>query len=354
MRVFYLLLSCSLSFSIDNCPEADLYEECEAKCRLDYNKCRLLCETDFCLSLCVQSKDECMKSCPCGEYCPFGCYGCQNEICPRTTSAQISTTIITTTTALETTREARVWFERTEEDPALTMEGAENFCQDRGGHLLFFRTQEEYELYLAEFPVRLEHFGYRQVTWKSASDYFYRNTDGSNATFHQFGPGHPSTYAAPCIYNYWYLSTGDWAADYCYTSRQFTCRFEENFDSGVGPTIRPKNVTFIQQEEKSTMELAEYKCNQQGGHLAFFENEEEWKEFTRLPMRYVEYIGVREGSNRVQYSTVTGNRDPFLKWYGKEPNDGRDPCVIINYGAPGYFADAKCYGQYFYSCRFEN
>ncbi|CAG5109572.1 Oidioi.mRNA.OKI2018_I69.chr2.g4092.t1.cds [Oikopleura dioica] len=273
---------------------------------------------------------------------------------PSFLKTKITTTIIvTTTTTLETTRKARVWFERTQEDPSLTMEGAELFCQDRGGHLAFFRTKEEYDVYVDQFSPRWEHLGYRQVTWKSSSEYFYRNTDGSNTTFLQFGVGQPNVYYAPCILNYWYASSKQWAAYYCYTLRKFTCRFEENFDAQIEPTKRPKKVTFVQQDGLSTMELAEFKCNQQGGNLVFFDNEEEWNEFMKLPQRGFEYIGVREGSNAKQYSTVTGNRSPFLKWYGYEPNDPAHPCVFINYGLPGHLADFVCYDQLHYSCRFE-
>ena len=64
------------------------------------------------------------------------------------------------------------------------------FCEDQGGNLAFFRTQEEYDQYLRDSTsFRQEHFGYRQVIWNSENDYFYRNTDGTNSTFDLFSSG---------------------------------------------------------------------------------------------------------------------------------------------------------------------
>ena len=38
----------------ENCPDSELQEECDSLCRVEYNQCRLLCETELCQSLCSE------------------------------------------------------------------------------------------------------------------------------------------------------------------------------------------------------------------------------------------------------------------------------------------------------------
>ncbi|CAG5078620.1 Oidioi.mRNA.OKI2018_I69.PAR.g9036.t1.cds [Oikopleura dioica] len=66
----------------EECPDKDLQSECEGLCRVDYNKCRLLCETEYCQSICEREYQFCLDNCPCGINCKEGCINCDNEICP--------------------------------------------------------------------------------------------------------------------------------------------------------------------------------------------------------------------------------------------------------------------------------
>ncbi|CAG5111461.1 Oidioi.mRNA.OKI2018_I69.chr2.g5768.t1.cds [Oikopleura dioica] len=75
-----------------SCPDADLQTECNALCRAEYNRCRLLCETEYCLSICDRDYQNCRDNCPCGTNCEEGCIDCDNPLCPTTTT-MITTTI---------------------------------------------------------------------------------------------------------------------------------------------------------------------------------------------------------------------------------------------------------------------
>ncbi|CAG5108118.1 Oidioi.mRNA.OKI2018_I69.chr1.g3641.t1.cds [Oikopleura dioica] len=67
----------------DNCPDEELQAECNGLCRADFNKCRLLCETEYCLSICDREYSGCLDNCPCGANCEQGCVGCDSPLCPH-------------------------------------------------------------------------------------------------------------------------------------------------------------------------------------------------------------------------------------------------------------------------------
>ncbi|CAG5079760.1 Oidioi.mRNA.OKI2018_I69.PAR.g9357.t1.cds [Oikopleura dioica] len=67
----------------EDCPDNLLQEECIGECRMDFTNCRLLCETEYCLSICDREYNDCLNSCPCGENCPEGCRNCDHPLCPE-------------------------------------------------------------------------------------------------------------------------------------------------------------------------------------------------------------------------------------------------------------------------------
>ncbi|CAG5114321.1 Oidioi.mRNA.OKI2018_I69.chr2.g8380.t1.cds [Oikopleura dioica] len=66
-----------------DCPDDLIQEECNGNCRMEFTRCRLLCETEYCLSICEREYDTCLNACPCGENCPEGCKNCDHPLCPE-------------------------------------------------------------------------------------------------------------------------------------------------------------------------------------------------------------------------------------------------------------------------------
>ncbi|CAG5113076.1 Oidioi.mRNA.OKI2018_I69.chr2.g7221.t1.cds [Oikopleura dioica] len=72
----------------EECPDKDLQEECNKNCQIELTGCRLLCESDYCLSVCVNTNDNCLNECPCAERCPDGCTNCDHPLCADPTPAE--------------------------------------------------------------------------------------------------------------------------------------------------------------------------------------------------------------------------------------------------------------------------
>ncbi|CAG5110176.1 Oidioi.mRNA.OKI2018_I69.chr2.g4603.t1.cds [Oikopleura dioica] len=86
--LFLSAVSARVAIEDEVCIDQDLQQDCIGICRVDYTACRLLCETEYCLSICSSNFDKCNNDCPCGENCPNGCECCENPICPTTESIQ--------------------------------------------------------------------------------------------------------------------------------------------------------------------------------------------------------------------------------------------------------------------------
>ncbi|CAG5104994.1 Oidioi.mRNA.OKI2018_I69.chr1.g1738.t1.cds [Oikopleura dioica] len=82
IREAFFLLSLFGAFA-QECPDADLGEDCKDICRVEFTRCRLLCESDYCLSICEREYEIRKNACPCEIDCPLGCESCENKICPE-------------------------------------------------------------------------------------------------------------------------------------------------------------------------------------------------------------------------------------------------------------------------------
>ncbi|CAG5076383.1 Oidioi.mRNA.OKI2018_I69.PAR.g8447.t1.cds [Oikopleura dioica] len=65
----------------DNCVDQELFDQCYEICRAIYLQCSTNCDNASCDVECSNQFKECGASCPCGENCPNGCAGCENDIC---------------------------------------------------------------------------------------------------------------------------------------------------------------------------------------------------------------------------------------------------------------------------------
>ncbi|CAG5104800.1 Oidioi.mRNA.OKI2018_I69.chr1.g1554.t1.cds [Oikopleura dioica] len=84
LLIFQGILKVDSSKDADEpCPDADIQVECIGLCRAEYNRCRLLCETEYCQSICDREYQNCRDYCPCGEKCKEGCVNCEHPMCPE-------------------------------------------------------------------------------------------------------------------------------------------------------------------------------------------------------------------------------------------------------------------------------
>ncbi|CAG5110620.1 Oidioi.mRNA.OKI2018_I69.chr2.g5003.t1.cds [Oikopleura dioica] len=90
--LLHLIISSEGAVKENRCPDEDLQTECSGFCRVDYNRCRLLCETEYCQSICDREYQNCQDNCPCGANCEEGCKDCNHPLCSSTTTVSTWTT----------------------------------------------------------------------------------------------------------------------------------------------------------------------------------------------------------------------------------------------------------------------
>ncbi|CAG5112017.1 Oidioi.mRNA.OKI2018_I69.chr2.g6278.t1.cds [Oikopleura dioica] len=73
---------------LEDCPDKEIQQECNSQCRVEYNRCKLLCETEYCASICTREYNDCLDNCPCGENCIDGCADCNNPVCDKISNAE--------------------------------------------------------------------------------------------------------------------------------------------------------------------------------------------------------------------------------------------------------------------------
>jgi hypothetical protein len=62
--------------------DQELADQCEAGCTSDLGVCLSGCSDASCQEKCYTNYNNCSFRCPCNIFCPDGCAGCENEICP--------------------------------------------------------------------------------------------------------------------------------------------------------------------------------------------------------------------------------------------------------------------------------
>ncbi len=63
--------------------DQELGDQCESGCTNDLGSCLSTCSDANCQEKCYTNFNNCSFRCPCNIFCPDGCIGCDNEICPE-------------------------------------------------------------------------------------------------------------------------------------------------------------------------------------------------------------------------------------------------------------------------------
>ena len=97
--------------------------------------------------------------------------------------------------------------------------------------------------------------------------------------------------------------------------------------------------------------MAEIICQEQGGHVSFFKNEEELEAYKAATNGRKEWLGIVR-INENQWFTMERNEITVSDWKDGEPNDFNDieDCVETNHFG---WNDQRCDNANLFSCRIE-
>lgn len=255
-----------------------------------------------------------------------------------------------------------------------SFDGAKDQCAQNNATLAFFKTEQEFEQFLDidEDDSRdrddEEWIGYER-TGLGVDD--WQTVDGSTDFFVEWKNGEPDNdddneFCAEIDIKKEEMSDVDCNGK----DKKFSCRQEliageiivkekeicECTEDGIECERLSQCPEFVRMEGAITYAEAKAECAELNGHVAFFEDEDEFDKFMdddnfkRKEWIGIEFVGPYNSQSN--WRTADGGEEYYRYWNFGEPNGGwGEPCAEIDMNNRGKYNDIKCDEKREFSCR---